>query len=71
MQRYEHEPGTVTGNEEATILWDIQIHTEREIAANKPDIVIKDHKNKACKLMDMAIPSDRNTSLKFTEKLSI
>ena len=67
---YEHEPATVTENKEATILWDMQIHTDREIAANKPDIVIKDHKNKTCKLVDMAVPSDRNTSLKTTEKLS-
>ena len=66
---YEHEPA-VTENKEATILWDMQIHTDREIAAKKPDIVIKDHKNKTCKLIDMAVPSDRNTSLKTTEKLS-
>ena len=57
---YEHEPAT--GNEnKATILWDMQIHTDGEIAANKPDIVIKDHKNKTCKLIDMAVPSGRNT----------
>ena len=38
----------VTENKEARILWDMQIHTDREIAANKPDIVIKDHKDKTC-----------------------
>ena len=48
----------------------MQIHKDREIAANKPDIVIKDHKNKTCKLIDMAVPSNRNTSLRTTEKLS-
>ena len=47
-----------------------EIHTDREIAANKPNIVIKDHENKTCKLIDTAVPSDRNTSLKTTEKLS-
>ena len=67
---YEHEPATVTENKEAMILWDMQIHTDREIATNKPDIVIKDHKNKPCKLIDMAVPSSRNISLKTTEKLS-
>ena len=39
----------VPENKEARILWDMQIHTDREIAANKPDIVIKDHKDKTCK----------------------
>ena len=67
---YEHEPATVTENKEATILWDMQIHIDRAIAANKPDIVIKDHKNKTCKLIDMAVPSDRNTSLETTIDLS-
>ena len=28
---YEHKPETVTENEEVTILWDIQIHTDREL----------------------------------------
>ena len=35
---YEHEPATVTENKEVTILWDMQIHTDIEIAANKPHI---------------------------------
>ena len=55
---YEHEPATATGNEEATLLWDMQIHTDREIhvVANKPDIAMKDQKNKTCKLIDMVVP---------------
>ena len=28
---YEHKPETVTENEEVTILWDMQIHTDREL----------------------------------------
>ena len=40
----------VTESEDATILWNKQIHTDHEIAANKPDIVIKDHKTMTCKL---------------------
>ena len=51
------------------ILFNMKIHIDRQIAANKPDIVIKDHRNKTCKLIDMVVPSDRNTSLKTTEKL--
>ena len=45
-------------------------HTDRKITANRPDTVIKDHKTKTCKFIDMAVPSDRNTSVKVTEKLS-
>ena len=45
----------------------MQIHTDSELSANKPDIVIKDHANRCCKLIDV---SDRNTSTKVIEKLS-
>ena len=38
---YEHEPKTVTKNENVTILWDMPFHTDRTIAANMPDIALK------------------------------
>ena len=47
----------------------MQVHTDKMIKANKPDI-IKDKQEKTCMLIDMAIPSDRNTSVKVAEKLS-
>ena len=67
---YEHEPATISEDKKVTILWDMEIRTYREIAAIKPDIVIKGHENKTCKLIDMAVPSDTNTSIKTTEKPS-
>ena len=41
-----------------------------EIKANRPDIVIKDKQEKSCLLIDMSIPTEKNTSVKVTEKLS-
>ena len=52
------------------ILWDMQVHTRRTSSANKPDIILKDKQEKTCMLVDMAVPSDRNTSMKVAEKLS-
>ena len=46
-------------------------YTNREIAANKNDIMIKDHMIKTCTLIDMALPSDRDTSSKITGKLQM
>ena len=60
----------MTKNENVTIHWDMAIHTDREIKANRPDIIIKDKQQMKCLLVDMAIPSERNTSIKVTEKLS-
>ena len=67
---YEHEPSTVTENEKVTILWDMPIQTDREIKANRPDIVVKDKENKTCLLIDMSVPTERNISIKTMEKLS-
>ena len=53
-----------------TILYDMPIHTDREISANRPDIVIKNNRDKKCVLIDVAIPSDKNTSKKISKKLS-
>ena len=53
-----------------TILYDMPIHTDREISTNRPDIVIKNSRDKKCALIDVAIPSDKNTSKKISKKLS-
>ena len=67
---YEHEPKTVNGKDSITILWDMLIHTDRTITANRPDIVLKNKKDKTCLLIDMTIPLDTNTSVKTKEKLN-
>ena len=67
---YQHDPKTVIENENVTILWDMPVNTDKEIKANRPDIIIKDKKNKCCLLIDMTIPSERTVSIKEVEKLS-
>ena len=37
---------------------------------NRPDIIIKNYKERTCIMMDVAIPSDQNISLKEFQKLS-
>ena len=37
---YEHQPEAVTEADNATILWDYSIQTDRKIKANKPDITV-------------------------------
>jgi hypothetical protein len=36
------------------------VHTDREVTANRPDIIIKNQKEKICTLIDVVIPADRN-----------
>ena len=46
------------------------IQTDREIKDNRPHIVIKYKQEKSCLLIDMSIPTEKNTSVKVTKKLS-
>ena len=67
---YEHIPDPVMENEQTSILWDFTIHTDRKIKANRPDIIIKDKLKKTCLLIDVAVPADKNISIKEFEKIS-
>ena len=67
---YEHSTPPVLENEQAKILWDFSIQTDRSIAANRPDIVVRNKKEKTCLLLDISIPNDKNTSVKTYEKLA-
>ena len=64
MSKPVYEEGNVT------VLWNQAVHTGREVTANRPDIIIKNKKEKTCTLMDVAIPADRNVvQTKAEEKL--
>ena len=53
---------------DVTVLWNQAVHTEREVTANRPDIIIKNEKEKTCTLIDVAKPADRNVVQKEAEK---
>ena len=67
---YEHQPEAVTETDNVSILWDYSIQTDRKIKANKPDITVKDKREKNCKLIDVKIIADKNVSLAEFERLS-
>lgn len=48
----------------------IRLITQSEIAADLHDIVAKNTRDKKRNLIDVAIPSDQNTSIKVSEKSS-
>jgi hypothetical protein len=57
---YSHIPKPVCQHGDITVLWNQGIQTDREVLANRPDMIIKNMKDKICLLIDVAIPSDRN-----------
>ena len=46
----------------------IKGHTDRDVTANRPDIIIKNKKEKTCILIYVAIPVDRNVMQKEVKK---
>jgi hypothetical protein len=52
---YSHIPKPVTEHEDITVLWNQWIQTEREVLANRPDIIIKNKKDKTCLLIYVTI----------------
>jgi len=53
---------------DVTVLWNQAVHTDREVTATRPDIIIKNKKEKTCTLIDVAKPADRNAVQKEAEK---
>jgi len=64
---YTHMPKPVCVEGDVTVLWNQAVHTDREVTANRPDIIIKNKKEKTCPLIDVAIPADRNVVQKESE----
>jgi hypothetical protein len=50
---------------------EIKQYTLTEFTENRPDIIIKNKKEKTCTLIDVAIPADRNIMQKKAEKAKI
>ena len=65
---YTHMPKPVCEEEDVTVLWNQAVHTDREVTANRPHIIIKNKKEKTCTLIDVANPADRNVVQKEVEK---
>ena len=68
--QHKHKSQKVVEIENATNLWDFPIYIDRTIQANKPDITIKDYKEKKSKLIHFTFPMDISISYRKFEKLS-
>jgi hypothetical protein len=49
-------------------IWNQGIQKYRQVLANRPDIIIKNKKDKTYLLIDVAIPSEKNVTQKEAEK---
>ena len=62
-------PKPVYEEGDVTVLWNQTVHTDRDVTANRPDIIIINKKEKTCTLIDVAILAYRNVMQKEAEKM--
>ena len=66
---YTHMSKPVCEEGDVTVLWNPAVHTDREVTANRPDIIIKNKKREYMQTVHVAIPADRNVVQKEAEKM--
>ena len=66
MHTYVHKKKSKEKSQRKTIKYNFIIIINREVTANRPDIIIKNKKEKTC--THVAIPADRNVVQKEAEK---
>ena len=65
-----HRPTEVIMDQKIELLWDMTLTTDREVGANRPDIVIRDKIGKKTYIIDVSCPSDVNVNAKENEKIT-
>ena len=66
---YEHLPEKVIENEDARLLWDYDIQTDRVIQARRPDLTLVDKTKNRVSLIDVSVPWDSRVEEKEREKI--
>ena len=65
-----HAPKEVIITPNVEIIYDKVLSTDRVVGANRPDIVVKDKKEKMTYIIDISCPCDVNVIKKEAEKIS-
>ena len=66
---YDHEPEGVVETSRHKVLWDFKVQTDKRVEHNRPDLVIYDKEEQACKIIDVACPFDTRVKKKALEKV--
>ncbi|CAD7083711.1 unnamed protein product [Hermetia illucens] len=66
---YKYTPQRILENDRVKLLWDHTIATDHSVNHNRPDLVLLLKEERACFIIDVAVPLDRNTVEKQYEKI--
>ncbi|XP_053156184.1 uncharacterized protein LOC128346682 [Hemicordylus capensis] len=65
---WDHKTEKVVENEDANILWDFRLQTDKHLPHNTPDTTVVEKKEKQVKITNIAIPGDSRIEEKEIEK---
>jgi protein-tyrosine-phosphatase len=65
---HTHAPKPIRENESVIVIWNQRVSTNTEATANRPDLIIKIEEEKACILIGVAMPANRNVN-KMVQKI--
>ena len=66
---YMHNPESVLENDTHKLWWDFDIQTDHLISTRRSDLIIINHKKERnCKIVDFAVPTDHRIKLKENKK---
>ena len=66
---WDHIPSAVVESSDVKLLWDFNIYTDHVLAARRPDIIVIDNLHNVVQIVDVAVPSDCNVTMKEIEKI--
>ncbi len=64
-----HNLAPVLDNNTHKLLWDLDIHTDHQISARRPNLIIINKKKRTYKTEDFKVPADYRIKLKECEKM--
>ena len=65
---YVHNTAPVLENGTHKLRWDFDIQTDHLISARRPDLITINKRQKICKVVDFAVPTDHRIKVKESEK---
>ena len=66
---YEHAPDSVSEDDEAKLMWDVNMQSDHAIEARRPDIVVVNKQEQKFTIIDIAIPADKRIGEQENEKI--
>lgn len=66
---YQYTAESILEDKNYKLYYDLTIHTDKTIPANRPDITLLDKKQKTTYLIDISVPADINVTKKYSEKI--